>query len=168
MKNNTFEPSLYAILEQPSSGGSAFSNPPQQAFRSSKSVCIWFQRRDIKSDFIIVAAGATLLVMASFAISYFFRFFTWRKDPPVVPNRFGTSGVGVVDSAPSATTTPAPMLASASISQSAPALQLGEIIHVTSPIEPSEAPRHARVLASEDLLRKDWDSQEDDTAWANL
>jgi hypothetical protein len=165
MKNNIPEHRLHAILVEPPSGGSAFSTPPQHAF----SYCNSFQRHDIKSDFIIVAAGATVLAMASFAIGYFFRIFTWRKDSPVDFFELnGTSGVAVADSAPSATTTPAAMITPASIPESAPGLRSGELTHVTSPIDPSGAPRHARVLASEELLKTDWDSEEDDRAWANL
>ena len=165
MKINIPEYGLHAILGEPSSGGSAISNLPQHAF----SYCKSFQRHDIKSDFIIIAAGATLLVMASFAISCFFRIFTWRKDPPVdFLEHKGTSQVEVADSAPSTTNMPAPMIAPPSFAESSPGLHSGEFTDVTSPIDLSEAPRHARVLASEGLLSTDWESEEDDRAWAHL
>ena len=168
MKNNISEHSLHVILAEPSSGGSAFSNPPQHAFGFSKSGCMSFERHDIKSGFIVIAAGATLLAMASFAISHFFRIFTWRKDPPVdFLELNGPSGVAVADSAPSTTTTPSSLIAP-SFLQAAPGLQSGELTHVTSPMDLSEAPRHARVLASEGLLSTDLESEEDDIAWANL
>lgn len=164
MKNNITEHSLHAILGEPPSGGSAFSNPPQNKF----SYCQSFQRHDIKSGFIVIAAGATLLAMASFAISYFFRIFTWRKDPPVdFFEHNGTSEVAV-QSAPSATTSTTPLIAPASFVRSSPGLHSGELTQVTSPLDLSEAPRHFRTLASEDLLSKDWDSEEDDRAWAHL
>lgn len=122
----------------------------------------------MKGRFFIVAAGATLLAMASFAIINFFRAFTWRKDPPVdFSDHFGTSGVAV-DSAPSATNTPAHMIPSVAIHEPAPVLHSGELTHVTSPIDPSEARRQPMVLASEELLSRDWASEEDDKAWAHL
>lgn len=169
MKNNVAAYSAHAILEVPSSGGSAHSNPPQHAFGSSKSYCMSFQGHDIKGNFIFVAAGATLLATVACVIRHFFRTFTLRKDPPVdFLKPYGASGVAVADSAQSASTGPAPIIAPSSIPEPAPGLHSGEITQVTSPIDPSEAPQHVRVLASEGLLSKDWDSQEDDKAWASL
>lgn len=170
MKNNGPAHSLHAILEVPSSGGSAFSNPPQHAFGLSKSYCMSFQGHDIKSNFIFVAAGATLLATAAFAIRYFFRTFTLRKDLPVdFSNRYGTSDLAVVtQGTPGSAVAPSLPATLAPVAEPASAQASDDVAHETSPIDPSEATPLVTMLASEAVLRRDWDSPEEDEAWAHL
>ena len=170
MKNNIPEPELRGILEKPSSGGSALSDPPQHAFGLSKSYCMSFQGHDIKSNFIVVAAGATLLATAAFAIRHFFRTFTWRKDLPVdFPNRYGTSDLAVVNQGTPTSAVAPPLPATlAPIVEPASAQTSDDVTHETSPIDPSEATPLVTMFASEAVLRRDWDSPEEDEAWAHL
>lgn len=167
MKNNIAEPHPRGILGEPSSGGSALSNPPQHAFGLSKSYCMWFQGHDIKSSFIVVAAGATLLATAALAIRHFFRTFTWRKDLPVdYSNQYGTPRLVV--GTPAATVPPPRPTTLAPIAEPASAQASDDVTNETSPIDPSEATPRLTMLASEAVLRRDWDSPEEDEAWAHL
>jgi hypothetical protein len=170
MKNNILEHRPRAILEVPSSGGSALSNPPQHAFRLSKSYCMSFQGHDIKSNLFVVAAGATLLATAAFAIRHFFRTFTWRKDPSVgFSNRYGTSELAIVNQGTPASAVAPPLSATlAPVTEPASAQASDDVTQETSPIDPSEATPLVTMLASEAVLRRDWDSPEEDEAWAHL
>ena len=170
MKNNIPEHSPRGILGMPSSGGSAVSYPPQHAVGLSKSYCMWFQGHDIKSGFIVVAAGATLLATAALAIRYFFRTFTWRKDLPVaLSNQYGTSDLAVVtQGTPGSSIAPPRPAALAPIAEPVSAQASDDATHETSPIDLSEATPRVTMLASEAVLRRDWNSPEEDEAWANL
>ena len=170
MKNNISDHSLHGILGEPSSGGFAFSNPPQHAFGFSKSGCMSFQGHDIKGNFFVVAAGATLLATALIAIRHFFRTFTWRKDLPVAfSNRYGTSDLAVVtQGTPSRVVAPPLPTTLAPIAEPVSAQTSDDVTLETSPIDPSEATPLVTMLASEAVLRRDWDSPEEDEAWAHL
>jgi len=128
-----------------------------------KKLLMTIQLRDIKGGFIVVAAGATLVAMLVFLFRHFFRSFTFRKDSSVaLYGRYGTLSGMTVPSEP----TPAPGAAHASAV--APTLDLGNVDDETSPIDPSEATPFVTMLASEEVLRRDWDSPEEDEAWAHL
>jgi hypothetical protein len=125
------------------------------------------QVHDIKSGFIVVAAGASLVAMVAFVFKHFFRSFTFRKDPSVaLYERFGTppklSGVAVARTPASAPTPAPPPIAEPASATS------GNVTDETSPIDPSEATALFTMLASEEVLRNDWDSPEEDEAWAHL
>jgi hypothetical protein len=125
------------------------------------------QLHDIKSGFIVVAAGATLVAMVAFVFKHFFRSFTFRKDLSVpFYERFGTppklSGVAVAPT-PASVPTPAPPPLPEPVSAIS-----GNVTEETSPIDPLEATALFTMLASEEVLRRDWDSPEEDEAWAHL
>jgi len=117
-------------------------------------------KRDKRNGFIAVTAGFSLLIMAAFAIKQIFRNITFRnvtlrKAPPAV-DYLGFNGDSSKPAG--AATSPAPE----------PAVEPGDIAHNTSPIELSEDSARVTMLLSEAVLRKDWDSPEDNEAWRNL
>ena len=117
------------------------------------------EKRDIKT-LAFVTAGASLLTMA---IREIFRAF--RKVPSVDRSFFHPDSNGVSKLAASGT---APAIAPVPEPASESALNSGELTKNTSPIELSEDSAHVTMLLSEAVLRKDWDSPEDNEAWANL
>jgi hypothetical protein len=128
------------------------------------------ERSGITGDLIVGAAGFTLVAVVVLAVKYVFRNFTFRKEPtvhsPFDPfggrSKFAAGFVGAHTMAPAGTPTLAPAPAPA------PALQAGDINDETSPVDPSDATPLAAMLASEAVLRRDWDSPEEDEAWAHL
>lgn len=125
------------------------------------------QIRDIKSGVIVITAGITLVAMVGFVFKHFFRNFTFRKDSSVpIYEGFGASakltGVAATDtsaSAPMVAPLPRPEPQTTNNSENITPYE-------TSPIDPLEVAPF--MLASEEVLRRDWDSPEEDEAWAHL
>ena len=114
-------------------------------------------KRDKRNGFIAVTAGFSLLIMVAFAIKQIFRNTfrnTLRKAPAVDYPGFN----GESSKRAGAATSPAPESV----------VDSGDITHNTSPIKLSDDDARVTMLLSEAVLREDWDSPEDNEAWANL
>lgn len=131
-----------------------------------------FGNSDKKSGFVVGTAGVTVLTMAALVFKQILKFFTSRKDTPVANYGLGdfvSSKTATLSGGPS---TPAPVRTPLHQPPPQPsplsALDSGVITDETSPIDPSEDTARLTMLASEAVLLKDWESPEEDEAWAHL
>jgi hypothetical protein len=142
----------------PSSWNSLFSPPALTGTWFAKRFLMTsIPKRDKRNGFIAVTAGFSL-IMVAFAIKQIFRSITFRNTLRKAPavDYPGFNGESSKRAGAATSTAPESVVDS------------GDITHNTSPIELSEDSARVTMLLSEAVLRKDWDSPEDNEAWRNL